>query len=137
MTFLLQSDRHFFINQEGIGVANSKVLFSACAMSLIFTPATGYLFDLFGRRIPLLIALLGSILLTFLIPHTAPSFPWLCFVRSLIGLCNTILMGSPLIADYVKKESRGRAVALATVGMLVGEVFSVVVLVNLTAGMDI
>ena len=93
--------------------------------------------ELFGRRGPLLVALLTSILLTFWLPNTAPNFLLLTFVRTIIGVCNTLLGGSPLIADYIKNETRGSAVALQTMGMLFGEVFSMIVLVHLTAGMEV
>ena len=92
------------------------------------------MFDLFGRRRPLLLALLSTILLTYWLPHTAPNFTLLCIVRTTLGLCNTVLTGSPLIADYIKNQSRGKAVAFSTMGMLFGEVFSMIVLVHLTAG---
>ena len=112
MTFLLQSEKHFGIDHANIGVANSKVLFSAYITSMLCTPITGYFFDLFGRRGPLLIALMISILFTFWMPNTAPNLYLLTFVRTIVGVCNTLLAGSPLIADYIKNESRGSAVAL-------------------------
>ena len=46
-------------------------------------------------------------------------------------------MTSPLIADYVKSDSRGQASALSIIGMFVGSAFSVVVLVGGTKNMDL
>ena len=42
----------------------------------------------------------------------------------------------PLIPDYIKRASRGKAIALNGVGIVVGEVFSMGVLFNLTKDMD-
>jgi sugar phosphate permease len=45
-------------------------------------------------------------------------------------------LAHPLIADYVKRSSRGKAIALAGVGIVMGEVFSMGVLFNLTKSMN-
>lgn len=47
------------------------------------------------------------------------------------------MMVNPLINDYIKKESRGKAVALMGFGTLSGECFSVIVLFGLTKSMDL
>lgn len=41
----------------------------------------------------------------------------------------------PLIPDYIKRSSRGKAIALNGVGIVVGEVFSMGILFNLTKSM--
>ena len=41
-------------------------------------------------------------------------------------------MSNPLINDYIKKDSRGKAVAVMGIGVLAGECFSVIVLFGLT-----
>ena len=46
-------------------------------------------------------------------------------------------MTSPLIADYIKSESRGSASAFASAGMLAGSCFSFIVLVGGTNNMDL
>ena len=47
------------------------------------------------------------------------------------------LISNPLINDYIKKDSRGKAVALCGIGILAGECFGVVVLLGLTKKMDL
>ena len=42
-----------------------------------------------------------------------------------------------MINDYIKKDSRGKAVALMGIGTLAGECFCVVVLLSLTKNMDL
>ena len=46
-------------------------------------------------------------------------------------------MTSPLVADYVKSESRGQAAALQIMGSLSGEVFAMMVLVGFSISMSI
>ena len=45
-------------------------------------------------------------------------------------------LANPLVPDYVKRSSRGRAIALNGIGFVIGEVFSMGVLFNLTKSMD-
>ena len=47
------------------------------------------------------------------------------------------LMCNPLINDYIKKDSRGKAVAVMGIGVLAGECFSVMVLLSLAKNMDL
>ena len=47
------------------------------------------------------------------------------------------LMSNPLINDYIKKDSRGKAVAFTSVGTLAGEAFSVVGLFGITKRMNV
>lgn len=52
--------------------------------------------------------------------------------RVLIGICQTQLMGNPLIMDYIKKDSRGKAAALQSLGLLFGEAFAIAVLFGIS-----
>jgi len=47
----------------------------------------------------------------------------------------SIILAHPLILDYVKKDSRGKASSFQGVGHTIGEVFAVGVLLNLTVEM--
>ena len=58
-------------------------------------------------------------------------------VRAFLSYFNGFLVTSPLIADYIKSESRGQASAYATIGNLIGQVFSLVVLVGGTMKMEL
>ena len=54
-----------------------------------------------------------------------------------ITLFNGFLVSSPLIADYVKNESRGSAAALASLGTLIGAAFGMIVLLGGTINMTL
>lgn len=45
-------------------------------------------------------------------------------------------LAHPLIPDYIKRSSRGKAVALSGVGLIFGEVFAMGILFNLTKHMN-
>ena len=53
----------------------------------------------------------------------------------MIGLSNTLIVGAPLISDYVKQESRGRAVAINTMAIGISQIFATQCLVPLTLQM--
>lgn len=76
-------------------------------------------------------------LLIWLLPRTAPNFAVLCLVRTLISYFNGFLVTSPLIADYIKSDSRGQASAYATIGALCGEGFSMAILLGGTINMEL
>ena len=81
--------------------------------------------------------MIANIVLLFIMPYTAPSIWLLIATRTMISLFNTILETSPLVVDYIKKDSRGTAVALGTIGALTGEAFGMAVLLGFTIGMTI
>jgi len=56
----------------------------------------------------------------FLIPYTAPSIFWLTVFRIIIGFGFMAMKSNPLLVDYVKKESRGTASALKSMGSIGG-----------------
>ena len=107
MTFLLESPDHFNIPRDQIGRANSIMLFSVYVCCILFQPFNGYIYELFGRRAPLTLCPFGTALLMSILPQTAPYFSLCVIVRSLLSYFNGFLVTSPLIADYIKNESRG------------------------------
>ena len=82
-------------------------------------------------------SIFANIGLLFLIPYTAPSMNLLITARTGISFFNTILESSPLVADYIKNDSRGTAVAMITIGMLIGEAFGMAFLIGVTMSMDL
>ena len=63
-----------------------------------------------------------------LCPYTAPNVLYLKIVRALFAMAGSQISCHPLILDYIKKESRGKAAALQGLGSLLGEAFAMVVL---------
>jgi len=46
------------------------------------------------------------------------------------------LNSHPLIIDYVEKEFRGRAIAIQNMGLIIGDLLTFVILLNMTKGMN-
>lgn len=75
--------------------------------------AMGYIYDLFGRRISIFVNLFLQSLCFFCIPLGAPNvYPLVQIMRTTQLLTNACTVVHPLINDYVKSESRGKANAL-------------------------
>ena len=81
--------------------------------------------------------LFTSVILFGFIPYTAPSYYLLVFLKSLTYLLGSVVDAHPLIPDYVKSESRGKAVALALLGSVFGEVFAMTVFIGLSINMSL
>jgi MFS family permease len=104
--------------------------------SMVTTFLVSYLFEIWGRRITLVISYVLSAGVFFILPYSAPDYNMLMVMRCLIAITMSAPLSHPLIADYVKRTSRGKAIALAGVGIILGEVFSMGILFNLTKSMN-
>eukprot|EP00351_Strombidinopsis_sp_SopsisLIS2011_P000470 CAMPEP_0116872530 /NCGR_PEP_ID=MMETSP0463-20121206/3302_1 /TAXON_ID=181622 /ORGANISM="Strombidinopsis sp, Strain SopsisLIS2011" /LENGTH=120 /DNA_ID=CAMNT_0004512887 /DNA_START=422 /DNA_END=784 /DNA_ORIENTATION=+ len=71
----------------------------------------------------------------YTVPYCAPNVEALGVVRLLMTIGLMTLSCHPLVADYVKKNSRGKATALQALGTVSGEMFAIVVLINITVTM--
>ena len=117
LPLLLESPDHYDISKRNLGKATSMVIIWSQMLPLMATPFLTYVYETIGRRLPVTYALLSTNLLVWLMPKVAPSFTALCTIRAVIGFNNTLIIGAPLISDYVKQESRGRAVAANTLAI--------------------
>lgn len=103
----------------------------AYSMLFVFfgTFSGGYIFDLFGRKVTLILSLIICTVMLAFIPYTSPSYNWLFAIRMLLALFHTPLSQNPLTMDYFRKDSRGKATSYNTMGVLAGEIFCFTVLI--------
>ena len=111
-------------------------MFVATFSSLFAVLISGYLYDLFGRKVLLVIYFVIISISVYLFPRTAPNVGFLVAIRSLLQLLGASCLSNPLINDYVKKESRGKALALAAFGVACGEAFGMAVLFGYSKQME-
>lgn len=132
--FLLRDDAYFAVDEDKLGTITSTLVLCGYPGAMIGTLCAGFFFDILGRRVTLFTAFFVGSGLVFSIPYTAPSvFPALLIVRIGIMLCFSAPAANPLLADYVHKDSIGKAAAFIALGFIVGEVLSMGVLFNVTA----
>ena len=84
IVYLLRDAEYFNMNEEYQGRVTSMIILVATICAIFWTTIAGYIYDIFARKVPILLAgLIGSFFL-FVCPHTAPSIAWLVFVRAAI-----------------------------------------------------
>mmetsp|Transcript_27078 Transcript_27078/g.36877 ORF Transcript_27078/g.36877 Transcript_27078/m.36877 type:complete len:80 (-) Transcript_27078:904-1143(-) len=78
---------------------------------MISTPILGAVMDLCGRKIPSIGGYLICGLTLILMPYFHKVYPELLLFRILLSTGMLPAISSPLVVDYVQKQSLGRAVA--------------------------
>jgi MFS family permease len=133
---ILLRDPAFFGVQEGeIGRVTNDIIFYSQLMQILFTLAAGYLYDILGRRLTIIFTMLPGAIVVMFIPNVAPSILLLIIIRICSSFGIWTLGCHPFINDYITKETRGRAVAIQSAGFIVGDLFTFVVMLNLTRAM--
>ncbi|CDW85142.1 major facilitator superfamily mfs_1 [Stylonychia lemnae] len=133
IVFILRDPEYFNVPKENIGTVTNSLTFYATFFQIALVIIIGYIYDIFGRKITLLASLIGGAIVLFLLPYTAPNvWPGLYLLRAIYAVFATVGVCSPLINDYVVKESRGKANAFQNSGVIIGELFNLFVLLKLT-----
>ena len=122
-------------SEEGGQIASDLTIFSL-PFTMVSTFFVSYIYELVGRKLTIFVSFLTTAMLFVYLPYTAPNLNHLIAVRCGIGVTMSAPLANPLVPDYVKRSSRGRAIALNGIGFVIGEVFSMGVLFNLTKSMD-
>lgn len=136
IVLLLAKPGFFNYDSEDQGRVAGMLISYSMPPAMISTFLVGFLYDIIGRRLTLYLAFASSSVLIYFIPHTAPViFPNLLVLRMAIAVCLVAPIASPLIADYLPKESIGKGAALVGVGFIIGEILSMGVLFNITKNM--
>ncbi|CDW84532.1 mfs transporter [Stylonychia lemnae] len=132
MIFILRHEDYFNVPINQLGTVTSDMMFYMQLSSIILSLFIGYIFDMFGRKIPIFISILVCGFLMACIPQTAPTvYPTLILVRILIGLLMIAPNCHPLVSDYVSKPFRGRVTGYQSYGQIFGEFFTYAVLFNI------
>ena len=136
LPLLLESEDHYAIPKETLGESSATVIVWAQVMPIIMLPFLTYIYEVVGRCLTINYALISMVILVPLMPLAAPNFTLLCIIRAIIGMSTSILLGAPLISDYIKKESRGQAVAQNLLAAFLGQATTSQVLIPLTIDMS-
>ena len=94
----------------------------ACVIVLEFF--IGLIFDIFGRKNPLVFGFLLIGIGLIGIPLFSEIYPWFALMRILISIGSIFGLAVPLLPDYVKKENMGRAMGIIEVVVVSAYIFS-------------
>lgn len=101
--------------------------------SIVMTILGGFIFDIFGRRLTFYHMLLVAGFALVFFPVVAPSHTMYTVLVSIVTLMVApLLTSSPLIQDYVEKDSMAKANALSLMGLSLGHVAALGVLYQMT-----
>lgn len=132
----MEDKNMFNVPSNEIGQLTSNLTVYSLPFSMFMTFVTSYVYELMGRRLTIFASFFATALVYIAIPYSSPNVHILLFLRILIGITMAAPIAHPLIPDYIKRSSRGKAVALSGVGLVLGEVFSIGILFNVTKSMD-
>jgi MFS family permease len=136
--FLLLDPAYFNIGESQIGGVINDMLFYVIPFQMIVSLLTGFFYDMFGRKLTIIIYMIIASATAFLTPLTSPSlYPWYFINRIFFGCSVMGILCNPLINDYIKSKSRGRAHAIQAFGQLIGTYFGIGVLFNATKGLEV
>lgn len=136
MIFMLRDPESFNVPENQIGLLTAQVLLVAQLITLSIHPSFGYAYDLFGRKLIVVgsaALLVGTV---YVFPVTSPSITLLKCVYTFGFILRCLKEANPLLIDYVKSESRGRAAGMRLLGTFFGEIFCQAFLVGLTSKMS-
>jgi MFS family permease len=97
---------------------------------MVAAVACGYTFDLFGRKLLIALSYALLIVMIWVLPYV-PSIALLIVSKAGVRVALQYLHSHPLIIDYIKSESRGKATSLQALGNGVGELIAMSVFVSI------
>lgn len=96
---------------------------SSFYINLLLLPPLGIMLDIYGRRVVLSLSMFTLAVVYMFYPRAIAIWEFLG-LRILSELCTSALLINPLVADYIKRDSRGKAIALINILKVLGGVSS-------------
>jgi len=135
LTFMLPYDGMFNIPTNQIGMQTSNLVVYSIPFTIITLCFISYAFEILGRKTTIFYSYFFTAVLYFMMPYTSPNYDQLMLVRIGIAISMAGPTAHPLVADYVHRNSRGKAVVFMGVGIVLGEIMSIS-LFKLTVKLD-
>ena len=136
--FILRDPHYFNISGIELASTSTDILFYSFIAQMVYVLFVGSFYDLFGRRVTLILNAFVIALVLYLIPYTSPHvYPHLLVVRIIFGLASSALSSNPQVNDYITQECKGRAIGLIGLGTVLGELIGYGVVLNLIQELSI
>ena len=126
MPYLLADPNYY--NQPVDKVASIVIKAYVCGSlsAIIIVPFMGYVYEICGRYWLVVPGVFLTVINFFLFPLVAPSLTALCAFRSVFSVLVGIVMYNPLVADYIRSESRGHGMGIIVYGSIFGHILMVI-----------
>lgn len=136
LAYMLPDKDYFNVPRSELGMKTSNLTIYSLPFSLITTFFISYAYELMGRKLTITFSYFFTGIIFIIIPYTKPHFWFLAVMRCLIGVTMSAPVAHPLINDYIRKDSRGKAIAINGLGGVCGEVVAMGVLLRLSKSMS-
>ena len=133
MLFMLIDKDYFAVPKSEIGTVNSDLIFNAMIGTIPISLVSGYCYDMFGRKLLIIASAFALCMLCYITPYTSPSLYLLQITYIFVRSTMVFVACNPLMADYVDKDSLGKASALQNMGALIGDCFAMAFLITITS----
>ena len=90
------------------------------------------MYEIIGRRWTIFLSFIFTGIVVTIMPYSAPDMDLLLWARIVLGITMAAPMAHPLIPDYVRNNSKGKAMAVNGLGYVFGEIFALGILFNWT-----
>lgn len=122
--FILTDPEYYDVPQEKLASTTGDISAYSELVLVGLQAFLGILFDVAGRRWPLVI---GVFILTVgfgAIPLANEVYPWFLIFRVLLGIGFAFIINVPLLGDYIHRKSLGRAQAIIGACMSIAQAAS-------------
>jgi MFS family permease len=100
-------------------------------LGMILDLAVGFIFDMFGRRVPMSMAYSVAAIGLLMMPMFDKVYPWFLISRLCISF-STITVNCPMIADYIDEQSQGIANGYFLMIVALANIISTTILLELS-----
>ena len=137
LIFFFEDPATFNMSPERALSQAAWLIFLSYPFNLLASLLSGYLFVRFGRRRVILAGFLAGITGTMLVPFVKRQiYPSIFSLACCIMVATAVTQNPPLIADYVRPSSIGKAYAMQGLLTLSGTIFAVAVLFGTTKDLE-
>ena len=126
MPYLLADPNYYNQPVEKVASIVSKAFFWGSLSATIIVPFMGYAYEICGRYWLVVPGVFLTVINFFLFPLVAPSLAALYAFRSVFSVFAGIVMHNPLVADYIRSESRGHGMGIIGFGSIFGHILMVI-----------
>ena len=111
VSFLLRDPKYYDIKKEDVGTILSETGFIAEMFLIGLDVFLGPIFDILGRKLPVVIGVLMTGITFFLYPMPSQIYPWYQILKILNNCGVLIGLNAPFLPDYISAGSVGLASA--------------------------
>ena len=135
MPYLLADPNYYNQPVDKVASIVSRAFFWGSLSATIIVPFMGYAYEICGRYWLIVPGVFLTVIIFFLYPLVAPSLAALYAFRSIFSVLAGIVMHNPLVADYIRSESRGHGMGIIGYGSIFGHIL-MVILFEFSRGMS-